>query len=314
MLFLTEEDVKRLLPMKEAVRLMRTAFEALGAGDAINQPRRRLVLPTGSILHQMAASWRGYFGTKIYSTHVKHGAHFIFILYDAMTARPLAQFDANFLGQIRTGAASGLATDLLAAPDASTVGLIGSGFQAWTQLEAMIAVRPIRSVKVFSRSPEKRNSFAEGAKESFGIDVRAVNSAEEAVRDAEIILTVTYAKDPVFDAAWVRKGAHINAAGANAPNRREVPAEVFPRARCIAVDSAEQARIEGGDLLLARPAAEWSEWPLCELADLVSGKAKSAKSSGDLTIFKSLGLAVEDVAAAAYVYEQFQGELGWVKK
>jgi len=312
MLFLTEEDVQRLLPMKEAVRLMRAAFEAMGAGVAINQPRRRLVLPTGSILHQMAASWGGYFGTKIYSTHVKHGAHFIFILYDAATARPLAQFDANFLGQIRTGAASGLATDLMAPPGASTAGLIGSGFQAWTQLEAVLAVRPVRSAKVYSRSPQKRTSFAERAAQDFGIEVRAVDSAEEAVRGADIVLTATFAKDPVFDASWVRPGAHINAAGANHASRREVPAEVFPRAKRIAVDSLEQARFEGGDLLLARPAAEWSAWPLCELSDLVLGKPLP-EAPGDLTIFKSLGLAVEDVAAAAYVYEEAQRELGWVR-
>src|SRR6266571_2253680 len=118
MLHLTEDQVRERLPMREAVRLMRETFAALRAGTAINQPRRRLSLPTGSTLHSMAGAWGKYFGTKFYSTHPKHGAHFSFFLFDAATAEPLAQIEANWLGQIRTGAASGYATDLLAAPEA----------------------------------------------------------------------------------------------------------------------------------------------------------------------------------------------------
>ncbi len=153
--YFTERDVRELLPMSEAVRLMRVAFEKLNAGDALNQPRRRLTLPTRSTLHYMAASDGKYFGAKIYSTNPAHGAHFLFLLYAAEDARPLAHFEANHLGQIRTGAVSGLATQLMARPDAATLGIIGSGFQARSQLAAMTAARPIREVKVWSRDAEQ---------------------------------------------------------------------------------------------------------------------------------------------------------------
>src|ERR1700674_5238728 len=155
MLFLSEADVQELLPMNEAIGMMRRAFEALAAGRAQNQPRRRLILDTGSTLHSMAGSFLNYFGTKFYSTNPR-GAYFYFMLYDAATAQPLAFMEANHLGQIRTGAASGYATDLLAKPDADTVGIIGSGFQARTQVEAIRAIRPIKTVRVWSRSEEKR--------------------------------------------------------------------------------------------------------------------------------------------------------------
>ena len=136
MLTITEADVRRLLPMPDAIQALREAFAAWRAGGAQNQPRRRMVLPSGACLHQLAGAHRGYFGTKVYATHPKHGAWFHVLLYDAGTARPLAFFEADWLGQIRTGAATGLATDLLAAPGAETVGLIGSGYQAAGQLAA----------------------------------------------------------------------------------------------------------------------------------------------------------------------------------
>src|SRR5215218_8878484 len=147
MRYFTEEDVIRLLPMSAAVDALRRAFIAFDEGQAQNQPRRRLILPTGAVLHSLAASYGNYFGTKVYSTHVKHGAHFTFLLYDAATAQPLAQFEANHLGQIRTGAATGLAVDLLAPRERVSVGIIGSGFQAETQLKAIRAVRDVQEVR-----------------------------------------------------------------------------------------------------------------------------------------------------------------------
>ena len=144
MLTITESDVQRLLPMRETVALMRRVFEALGKGEAVNQTRRRLVLPTGAVLHSLAGAFGGYFGTKVYSTHRRYGAHFLMLLYRAEDAEPLALVEANYLGQIRTGAVSGFATDLLARPDAATLAIIGTGFQARSQLAAMLAVRPFR--------------------------------------------------------------------------------------------------------------------------------------------------------------------------
>src|SRR5271154_7008389 len=173
------------------------AFEALAQGRAQNQPRRRLILESGSVLHSMAGAVGNYFGTKFYSTNPRYGAHFYFFLYDPKTAQPLAQMEANYLGQIRTGAASGYATDLLANPEAKTLAIIGSGFQARTQLAAVRAVRPIQTVRIWSRSEEKRRMFAEGC------SVTATNSAEEAVRGADIVVTATNSKDPLLESDWV---------------------------------------------------------------------------------------------------------------
>ncbi len=300
MLYLTEDEVRRLLPMSECVRLMRETFDALGSGAAINQPRHRIFLPTGSVLHSMAGAIGPYFGTKFYSANVKHGAHFFFMLFDASTARPLAMMEANCLGQIRTGAASGYATDLLARPESKTLGVIGSGFQARAQIEAILHVRKIRQVSVYSRNEARREAFAEECTRAFGLPVIAMDSAAEAVRHADIVVTATFSKDPVLEDAWIHPGTHINAMGSNQPQRREIPAEVIARAAIIAVDSVEQAKVESGDLLLA-----WSEedWKTDRLIELKNAK-NVPRAPQDITLFKSNGLGVEDVAAAGFIYEQ----------
>jgi ornithine cyclodeaminase/alanine dehydrogenase-like protein (mu-crystallin family) len=293
MKFITEAQVRELLPMAEAVSLMRDVFAGLRSGAALNQPRRRLILPTGSTLHSMAGAWGKYFATKVYATNPKHHPYFFVMLYDAETAEPVAYLEANHLGQIRTGAASGYATDLLAAPKAATLGIIGSGFQAMTQLEAIRVVRPLGDIRVYSRSEEKRSSFA--AKTG----ARAVSSAREAVEGADIVVTATYSKDPVLDAAWVAPGTHVNAIGSNQPQRRELPPELVMCADLIACDSIEQAKIEAGDLGLVP--VNWSDPRIVELANVEKRPAGSP-----ITIFKSGGLGVEDVIAAAYVYEKLR--------
>src|SRR5690606_16576192 len=170
---------------------------------------------------------RVYFGTKVYSSHPKHGANFTFLLYDAATAAPLAQFEADYLGQIRTGAASGLAASLLAPDRPVKLALIGSGFQARSQLEAIRAVRPVTETRVWSRSEQKRERFAAET------GSRAVNSSEEACAGADVIVTATYAKDPVIPAEAVPEGALVLAMGSNIATRREIPAELVRRARVI---------------------------------------------------------------------------------
>lgn len=288
MFYFSESDVQDLLPITEAIRVMRLTFEALAQGRAQNQPRRRLILETGSVLHSMAGACGNYFGTKFYSTNPRYGAHFYFVLYDAKTARPLALMEANYLGQIRTGAASGYATDLVANPEAATLGIIGSGFQARTQLQAIRAVRPIRTVRVWSRSEEKRRKFAEEC------SATAVGSAEEAVRGAEVVVTATNSKEPVLESDWIAPGAVVNAMGSNVANRRELPADLVRRAGLVAVDSLEQAKIEAGDLILAD---SWAN--VVELQNV-----KRHYDPNRIAIFKSIGLGVEDVAAGAFIYER----------
>ena len=288
MLYLTESEVQQLLPMKEAIRMMRLAFEALRGGEAQNQARRRLVLKTNSVLHALAGSWQNYFGTKFYSTNPRYGAHFLFALYDVETAKPLALMEANHLGQIRTGAASGYATDLMAAPDASVLGVIGSGFQARTQVEAIRAVRPIAQVRVWSRNADRVRAFAEE------MNALPAATAEEAIRGAQIVATATNSRDPVLSADWVTPGTHINAMGSNIASRRELPAELVQSAKVVAVDALDQAKIEAGDLILAD---SWKN--VIELKDVTRRYDPTA-----ITVFKSIGLGLEDVAAGAFVYEE----------
>lgn len=288
MFYLSESQVLELLPMPDAIAAMRRCFEALAQGRAQSQPRRRLMLETGSVLHSMAGAFGNYFGTKFYSTNPRYGAHFYFFLYDAKTARPLAMMEANHLGQIRTGAASGYAADLLANPQARSLAIIGSGFQARAQLEAIRAVRPIESVWVWSRSEEKRRKFAEEN------SANAAASAEEAVRGADIVVTATNAKEPVIQSGWIAPGTLINAMGSNIANRRELPEDLVRGAGLVAVDSLEQARIEAGELILAD---SWDN--VVELQAV-----KPHYDPHRVTIFKSIGLGVEDVAAGAFLYER----------
>lgn len=305
MLQISEQQVLDLLSMSECVQRMRDCFASFGRGEALNVPRRRLFLPTGTVMHQLAGAWGGYLGTKIYATNVKKGAmYFHVLLYNAENAEPLALVEANHLGQIRTGAASGAATDLLAPDVVDKIALIGSGFQAWTQLEAVLAVRKAQRVSVFSRKAANREEFAARASKAFGVEVSAAPSAEECVRGAQVVITATYAKDPVLEDAWVEPEAHVNASGSNQASRREIPTELVRRASLIAVDSLEQARIEAGDLLLAVPESEWGGLPLMEMGKIAAG-APFTRPQG-ITIFESLGLGVQDVAAAALVYEKLK--------
>ena len=294
MIHIDEATVRAHLPMAKAINLLDEAFNAWHDGGAGNQPRRRLFVPTGAVLHALAGFNKKYFGTKVYATHAKHGAWFHFLLYDAATAQPLALFDANWLGQIRTGAASGLATRRLARQGPATVAVLGSGFQARGQLDAVRAVREVRRAIVWSRKRESAEKFAAE------MSAEVAESANDAVAQASIVVTATSAKDPLFDAAAVQPGTHINAAGSNAPTRRELPAELFPMASAIVADSIDQCRIEAGDLLLGLGEAGWAR-----VEELRNGRLRLTED--EITIFKSVGLGLEDVAVAAWVYESLRG-------
>lgn len=299
MLYLTEADVARLLSMGDAIRLVRESFERLAAGEAVNQPRRRLILPTRSVLHYMAA-WDGrYFGSKIYSTHPAHGARLVFLLYRAEDAELLAVIQANLLGQIRTGAVSAVATQFMARPDSNIVGIIGTGFQARAQLAAIRAVLPRSTVRVWSRSLEQRAAFAGET------GANAVERAEDAVRGADVVVTATNAREPVLEDAWVGAGTHIVAMGSNQAARRELPAELVRRAGFIVTDSLEQARMESGDLILALDEEGWNS--VVELKEIAAGRVAARTRRDQITLFKSNGLAVEDVVCAGWIYQQAMG-------
>ncbi len=304
-LYISEQEVLACLPMAKAVDLVEDAFRKLDDGTAINHPRRRVILPTGSVLHYMAAGTPDYFGLKAYSVNAKTGAHFEVLLYRSGDGMPLATLEANHLGQIRTGAASGVATKFLAPEDASVAGIIGSGFQARTQLAAVAAVRRLREVRVWSRRKEKREEFARRCAADFGLDVRAAETARDCVEGADIVVTATSSKEPVLEAPWIRAGAHVNAAGSNWAERRELPTElVLDRAAVVAVDSVEVGKIESGDLLIPMRERQVDALPAVELSAIVAGRIPGRANSDQITIFKSNGLAAEDIAVAGFVYEE----------
>lgn len=303
-LLLSEADVRSLLTMPLALEAVEAAFRRLADGSAVLHYRRRIELPQNAFLHYMAAAdtVTGYAGLKIY-TSFRGTLRFLVPLFRPQTGELVALIEADYLGQVRTGAASGIATKYMARADAATVGMVGTGLQARTQLEAIVAVRKIDRVRAFGRDPQRRQQFAQEMSERLGVHVEAVGSAEVAVREADIVVAATTASNPVVLGRWLAPGAHINAIGANFPQKRELDDEAVHRAGVIAADSREQSKIEAGDLIhaLGDDPARWSA--VRELAEIVAGQAPGRTDPSQITLFKSNGIAIEDVVVAGRVYE-----------
>jgi ornithine cyclodeaminase/alanine dehydrogenase-like protein (mu-crystallin family) len=303
-LLLTEANVRNLLTMKIALEVVEESLRQQGKGGLILHPRRRVKLPDNALLHYMAAGdpVHGYIGMKLY-TVVRGVARFVVPLFRSSTGEMAALIEADALGQIRTGAASGVATKYLANTSAGRAGIIGTGYQARTQLEAVAAVRRLERVRAFGRDPERRAKFCREMNERIGITVEPTNSGEEAVRGADIAITATSATKIVLEGAWLAPGTHINAMGANWPQKRELDATAVGRADKIVVDSIEQSKMEAGDLIQAfgEDQSRWSA--VQELSQIVAGKAEGRSSTSQITLFKSNGIATWDLAAAVRVYE-----------
>jgi len=303
-LLLSESDVKSILTMPLALEAVDASFRRLADGTAILHPRRRLHVPGKGYLHYMAAAdaTTGYMGQKVY-TSSRGSLRFLIPLFHADSGDLLALIEADYVGQMRTGAASGVATRLMARPDARHVGIIGTGLQAYTQLEAMSLVRKIESIRAFSRDAARRESFAKEMTARLNVPVKAVASAEEAVRDADIVITSTTATIPVVDGRWLAPGTHINAIGANFPQKRELDETAVRRADIVTADSREQSQQEAGDLIhvFGNHAAQWNR--VHELADIVSGKIPGRTDPSQITLFKSSGIAIEDIVVAGRIYE-----------
>jgi ornithine cyclodeaminase/alanine dehydrogenase-like protein (mu-crystallin family) len=298
-----EAQVRATLTMPYAIEALEAAFRDWAHGRATNQPRQRVHTPQGT-LHLMGAAWhsKGYIGYKAYFSFPT-GTRFHVALASAQTGELLALIEADWLGRIRTGAASGVATKYLAREDAQTVAILGAGEQAATQLQAVCAVRPIQRAFVYSRTAERRTAFAQQMGAQLGIPVQAAESVEEAVAEADVICTITTARDPILTGALLKPGMHINAAGANSLARREL--DTFAVGRCdrIAVDDPQQARIEAAELVVPIELRKLSWERVQPLSHIVGGLLPARQSPEEITLFKSLGIALEDVAAAAVVYE-----------
>ena len=295
-LYLTEEDVAGLVAMRDAIPVVRRAFAALGAGAAMNVPRRRAKAP-GIVLHNMhaAAGYLGIVGAKLYTT-TRRGARFLVMLYSADSGELEAMIEADHLGRLRTGAASGVATDLMARDEARNVGLFGGGTQARTQLEAVCAVRGIARVSVYSRDADRRARFAAERTKDLGIPVQAVDRPELAVAGQDIVITATSSQAPVFDGRYIESGTHLNVIGSNDLRKAEVDLATVGRADRIVCDSREACRSEAGDFVAAIVASATNYERMSDLADVVNGVVPGRETVDEATMFKSVGLAIEDVA------------------
>ena len=307
---LSQADVERLLPMGECVDLMAEALATLARGDVVLPLRNMVWLPDRSGLLGLMPGYLGSparFGLKIvsifpgnqgtaYDSH--QGA---VLLFDPGVGSPLAVIDASSITAIRTAAVSGVATRLLARPDAGDLAILGAGVQAATHLEAMRVVRNVRRVRVWSRDSGRLRMFVERESQRHGIEIEAVSTPRQAVEEADLICTTTATREPIVEGAWLAPGAHVNAVGACFPAARELDTTAVVRAR-LYVDRRESALAESGDILI--PIAEGAfeaDHIVGELGEVLTRKAPGRTNVREITLFKSLGIAIEDLAAAHHV-------------
>lgn len=301
-LFLSEDDIRQVLTMDMALEAVELGLKKLSLDEAVNIPRSRCQTDH-SMLHILSAAGKtlGVLGFKSYVTN-RRGAMFYFHLFDGKTGEHLAWMQADYLGQMRTGAASGIATKLMSRATATTVGIFGSGKQARTQVEAVCKVRKIKRIHVFSPNEERRNHFAAEMSALCGVDVVPVARAEDAATGKEIVITATTSREPFVKGEWISEGTHLNVIGSNFLSKAEVDVDVVRRANRIVVDSKDQARIEAGDLHFALEAGALNWASVLELGHLAAGRFPGRENDSEITLFKSLGIAIEDLATAVRVY------------
>jgi ornithine cyclodeaminase/alanine dehydrogenase-like protein (mu-crystallin family) len=301
-LYLTEDDVRQVLTMDMAIEAVELGLKKVAIDEAVNIPRARSQTDH-CMLHVMSAAGKtlGFMGYKAYVTS-KRGARFHFHLFDGKTGEHLAWMNADHLGQVRTGAATAVATKYMSRADSTRVGIFGSGKQARTQIEGICKVRSVMRVNVFSPNEERRRRFAEELSVHCQTDVVPVSNPEEAAADLDIVVTATSSREPVLHGSWIAEGTHLNIIGSNFLGKAEIDLQTIKRCKKIVVDSKDQARLEAGDL---KPAVEdgllhWAE--VQELGHVIAGRYQGREHLQDITMFKSLGVAIEDVATAGRVY------------
>jgi alanine dehydrogenase len=303
-LHINEAEVRQILTMPMAIEAVEEISRKQAAGQVIVHPRRRFELPLGGgFFHYMAAmdTRAGFIAMKQY-TYVKGLLHFLVPLYEISTGALLALIEADFLGQQRTGAASGVATRYLARKSARTAAILGTGGQAKTQLEAVAYVRKLDSVRVYGRDPQRREDFCNEMSRRLATPVNPATSAADAIRDADIINTATTSAKPVLNGHDIPADAHINAIGANHAHKRELDDTAIARTDLIFVDSIEQSKQEAGDLIIPFEHEPQRWLAVRELHQLVAGQLPGRTSDNQITLFKSNGIASWDLAVAQKVY------------
>lgn len=308
---ITQAQVPALLPMNECVDLMAEVLKSTSRGDTVLPLRSMMRLPGRPDLLGLMPGYLSdppVMGLKVVSVFPgNHGTEFdshqgVVLLFEVEHGALLAVIDATSITAIRTAAASGAATRLLAREDASDLAILGSGVQARTHLEAMRAVRPLRRVRVWSRDSSNARAFAARESRGAGVKAEAMGTAREAVEGADLICTTTASRDPVLQGDWIRAGAHINAAGACFPTARELDTRAVARSR-LYVDRRESTLAEAGDFVIPRNEGAIGEDHIVgEVGEALLGRVPGRRGNDEITLFKSLGIAVEDLAAAHHVY------------
>ena len=312
-LFLSRKDVESILSMREAIDAVEKGFREHGLGT-VNMPPRpviRVVEHKGSVLFMPALiGGMGALGVKVVSVYSDNPSKYnlpttqgIVLLNDPTTGAVLAIMDGTFLTAMRTGAASGVATKYLAKKDARTVGLIGTGVQGRTQIAGVCEVRAIEKVKAYDIIPDRCSSFCKEIRKELEVDAVPVTSPELAVKGSDVVATSSTSKTPVLSGEWLDEGVHVNAIGSHSPDARELDATAIKRAKVI-VDSRDAALKEAGDIMI--PISEGIISPdhiYAELGEIITGKKAGRESANEITIFKSQGLAIQDVSTASKVYE-----------
>jgi ornithine cyclodeaminase/alanine dehydrogenase-like protein (mu-crystallin family) len=298
-LILRESDVQDLIEMDEVISAVESAMRELAEGDAHNEPRRRAFFP-GGLLNAMFAAYPGgnVSGLKAYTVANGH-VRFLVVLFGSDGSLE-ALVEADFMGAYRTGAATAVAARALGVAGPAKVALIGTGWQAGTQALALSRALEMEELRVFSRSADKRAIFAAEQEEQLGVHAVAAETAEAAVRGADLVVTVTTSQTPVLEADWIAPGAMVAAVGSNFRNRAEVPVELVERAQTVVVDQLAAAQLESGDLIQAHDAGKFDWSQAVELSSVVAGRWERPDRPG-ITLFESHGLAIWDVAAAATV-------------
>ena len=313
LLFVGGADVRRALPMSDCIEAVNRAMHALSNGGADVPLRTVMQLPGGRNFFGVMPGYlqdpRGL-GAKIitiFPDNAKLGlaSHVgLVLLFDTQTGFPLAVMDAAQITAIRTAAASAVATRALARSDASHLAILGTGEQAVTHLESISKVRSLRTVRVWGRSIEKTERFAQEHSSRLSLKIEVSETAEQAVKGADIICTVTASHEPVLNGAWLARGAHVNLVGSSRLNSREADDDVVAGSRFF-VDSRTSARAEAGELKHAIDAGLVSDnHVLGEIGDVLSGKVVGRTGDHDITVYKSLGVAVQDLAAAHVIYDR----------
>lgn len=315
MRIIRRSDVDKLLTMKDAVRLARESFTQLSSGKAIVPPRAAIQIANGTGVSLFMPGYledSGALAMKIVSVcdgNRELGLPLInavVILTDAKTGMPLAAMDGGLITAVRTGASSGLATELLSRSDSQTAAIFGAGVQARTQLLAIAEVRPLKLAKVYSPTSTNAERLVDEIKDKLpGVELQPAKSPEDAIRNADVICTATTSAEPVFDGALIRPGTHINAVGSFKPHVREVDFTTLQRAALIAVDTIEGAFSESGELIQAVDGGHIPrEKVATEIGEIALGIKAGRVSSEDITFFKSVGNAAQDAAVARFLYDQ----------